>query len=120
MELSYAELSSPGPVREINDDFVGFWQPETLEDRRTQGAVAALADGIGSPELGEVASRLAVETSISVFQESKGDLSTQQIMNRMFRAANLAVYEKEGKHERRDRRAATLCLATWVTRGSIW
>jgi len=110
MKLSYAELSSPGPVREINDDFVGFWQPENPQDKGTLGAIAALADGIGRPELGEVASRLAVETSIAAFQEAKGDLPPQQIMNRMFQAANQAVYEKDGQHDRGSRRAATLCL----------
>ena len=60
MELTYAELSSPGPVRENNEDFVGFWQPQTLEEKRGRGAVAALADGVGGMHHGEVASRMAV------------------------------------------------------------
>ncbi len=47
MELTYAELSSPGPARENNEDFVGFWQPETIEEKRSRGAVAVLADGVG-------------------------------------------------------------------------
>ena len=47
MELTYAELSSPGPARENNEDFVGFWQPETLEEKRSHGAVGVLADGVG-------------------------------------------------------------------------
>jgi serine/threonine protein phosphatase PrpC len=47
MELSYAELSSTGPVRDNNEDFVGFWQPDTLDEKRVRGAVAILADGVG-------------------------------------------------------------------------
>ena len=39
MELTYAELSSPGPARENNEDFVGFYQPQTLEEKRGRGAV---------------------------------------------------------------------------------
>ena len=46
MELIYAELSSPGPARENNEDYVGFWQPQTLEEKRSHGAVAVLADGV--------------------------------------------------------------------------
>jgi hypothetical protein len=44
MELTYAELSSPGPVREHNENFVGFWQPQTKEEKRSLGAVVALID----------------------------------------------------------------------------
>ena len=70
MELIYAELSSPGPVRDNNEDFVGFWQPQTLEEKRSRGAVAVLADGVGGLHHGEVASRMAVETAIATFRET--------------------------------------------------
>ena len=38
MELTYAELSSPGPARDNNEDYVGFWQPQTLEEKRSRGS----------------------------------------------------------------------------------
>jgi len=67
MDLTYAELSSPGPARENNEDFVGFWQPETVEEKRQRGAIAILCDGVGGQGHGEVASRLAVETGLKTF-----------------------------------------------------
>jgi len=110
MELSYAELSSPGTVRESNEDCVGFWQPQTLQEKVSQGAVAALADGIGGVNLGAVASRLAVETCLASFQEAGVEQSAQSLMTRMFQAANLAVYDKGKENSDRRRMATTLCL----------
>src|SRR6185369_9836063 len=110
MELIYAELSSPGPVRDNNEDFVGFWQPQTQEEKRSLGALAALADGVGGLERGEVASRLAVETSLATFREAKGDQSPQQMLTQMFQAANLAVYDKGMENHGKSRMATTLCL----------
>src|SRR6266498_17199 len=94
MELTYAELSSPGPARENNEDFVGFWQPDTLEEKRSRGAVALLADGVGGLSHGEVASRLAVETALKTFREAPEGKTPQQVVTQLFNAANLAIYDK--------------------------
>jgi len=110
MELTYAELSSVGPVREINEDFVGFWQPPSLEEKRALGSIVALADGVGGLNFGEVASRLAVETSVATFRATSGDHTPQQLITRMFNAANLAVFERGMENHGRDRMATTLCL----------
>lgn len=110
MELTYAELSSPGPVRENNEDFVGFWQPQTLEEKRGRGAVAALADGVGGMHHGEVASRMAVETALATFREIPEGKTPQQFITQMFNAANLTVYDKSMENHGRSRMATTLCL----------
>jgi serine/threonine protein phosphatase PrpC len=108
MELTYAELSSPGPARENNEDFVGFWQPETLEEKRSRGAVAALADGVGGMHRGEVASRLAVEMALKTFREAPGEQTPQQLLTMMFNASNLAVYDKGMEDHGKSRMATTL------------
>lgn len=110
MELTYAELSSPGPARENNEDFVGFWQPETLEEKRSRGAVAALADGVGGMRRGEVASRLSVETALKTFREAPEDQSPQQLLTQMFNAANIAVYDKGMEDHGKSRMATTLSI----------
>ncbi len=110
MELTYAELSSPGPARENNEDFVGFWQPETLEQKRGRGAVAVLADGVGGMQRGEVASRLAVETALKTFQEAQGEQTAQHLITQMFNAANVAVYDKGLENQGKARMATTLAV----------
>ncbi|HTP64736.1 MAG TPA: protein kinase [Geobacteraceae bacterium] len=110
MELTYAELSSPGPARENNEDFVGFWQPDTLEEKRGRGAVAALADGVGGLARGEVASRMAVETVLKEFREASEGKTPQQLINQVFNTANLAVYDKGMEEHGKARMATTLAV----------
>ena len=113
MELTYAELSSPGPARENNEDFVGFWQPETLEEKRSRGAAAMLADGVGGLSHGEVASRLAVETALKTFRQAPEGQTPQQMLTRMFNAANLAVYDKGMEDHGKSRMATTLDIVVF-------
>ncbi len=113
MELTYAELSSPGPVRDNNEDFVGFWQPQTPEEKRSLGAVAVLADGVGGLHRGEVASQLAVETAIKTFREVREEKTPQQLLTQMFNAANLAVYDKSMENHGKSRMATTLCIVVF-------
>ena len=108
MELTYSELSSPGPARENNEDFVGYWLPQTLEEKRGRGAVAVLADGVGGLDRGEVASRLAVETALRTFNDAPEENTPQQLLTQMFNAANLAVYDKGMEQHGRSRMATTM------------
>src|SRR5580704_12200798 len=111
MELTYAELSSAGTVRPHNEDYVGFWQPETLEEKRSRGAITVLADGVGGLGRGEVASRLAVEETLKVFREAQGDLAPQQLLTQIFNTANLAVYDKGMENHGAKPMATTLAVA---------
>ncbi|MGD0884258.1 MAG: protein kinase [Thermodesulfovibrionales bacterium] len=90
---------------------MGFWQPQTLEEKRRLGAVAVLADGVGGLQHGEVASRLAVETALKAFREASGEQSPQQLLTQMFNAANLAVYDKGMENHGKSRMATTLAVA---------
>jgi serine/threonine protein phosphatase PrpC len=123
MELTYGELSSAGTVRPHNEDYVGFWQPEALEEKRNRGAVAVLADGVGGQGRGEVASQLAVEEVLKTFREAKTDLAPPQLMTEVFNAANLAVYDKGMEDHGADRMATTLAVAIFrndrVTVGNV-
>ena len=110
MELIYAELSSPGPAREQNEDFVGFWEPRTIEEKRVRGAVAALADGVGGMRHGEVASRMAVEIALTTFREAPEGQTPQQLITQMFNAANIAVYDRGMEGPVSSRMATTLAV----------
>ena len=93
MDVTYSERSVQGPVRPNNEDRAAFLQPEAIEDRRTRGSVALLADGVGGEERGELASRLAIEAALRAFGEAAPDTAPATLLGRMFNAANLAVYE---------------------------
>ena len=111
MKITYAELSSTGPVRPHNEDFVLFWEPEGEQGRQTRGAVSLLADGVGGQGYGEVASKLAVETALRVFRDADPTTTDNQMLWRMFNAANLAVYDAGMAHGGADRMATTLTVS---------
>ena len=106
MDLTYASLSSPGPVRSNNEDYLGYWSPKEPDGQRTHGTLAVIADGVGGQGFGEVASRLAVEVSLQNFQEVKENLPPKQVLWQLFTAANLAVYD-QGMEQREEGRMAT-------------
>src|ERR1700722_12900917 len=93
MQITYAGLSSMGPVRTNNEDNLEFWQPNTPEEWRNRGAAAILADGVGGHGHGEVASKLACEQCIQAFTEGKAGSSASQLLWQMFNSANVAVYD---------------------------
>jgi serine/threonine protein phosphatase PrpC len=71
MQISYADLSTAGPVRPNNEDSIANWQPKTEAEWRKHGAIAILADGVGGQHKGEVASKLACDTALKIFLDSK-------------------------------------------------
>jgi len=111
VKITYAESSVTGPVRPHNEDFVLYWEPDTEQDRQSRGAVSLLADGVGGQGFGEVASKLAVETALRVFQEADPATTDNQLLWRMFNAANLAVYDAGMVHGGQDRMASTLTVS---------
>ena len=111
MELTYAQLSSAGPVRPKNEDSIGFWQPDDIDQQRSRGAVAIVADGVGGHGQGDVASRLALDMALGKFQESKPGASPRQTLWEMFTAANVAVYD-QGMDNRDEGRMATTLTAS--------
>ena len=111
MKITYAELSSTGPVRPHNEDFVLYWEADAESERQSRGAVSLLADGVGGQGFGEVASRLAVETALRVFKETDPATTDNQLLWRMFNAANLAVYDAGMAQGSGDRMATTLTVS---------
>ena len=81
MQITYAWLTSSGPVRSNNEDSLGFWEPADEEQRRTHGAVAVIADGVGGQDRGEVASQLSVEVALRLFREAKENTSPRDFGN---------------------------------------
>ncbi len=93
LELDFAELSDRGPTRDQNQDSCGHWIPLTAEQARTHGWLFALADGVGGQALGDVASRLAIQTLTENFQTARDDEPRSSFIARLIRSANSVIYE---------------------------
>jgi protein phosphatase len=67
MKLRYTGRTNVGQKREINEDSFG---PETLGPDGPAGHLIVLCDGMGGHAYGEVASRLGVDTILSVYYQA--------------------------------------------------
>jgi serine/threonine-protein kinase len=110
MDLSYAQLSVTGPVREKNEDSIGFWQPDTPELIRSVGIAAVIADGVGGTGRGEVASQLAVKTTVDAFKDTVAETEPADLLRKIFNEANKLVYDASHHHEE-GRMATTLTVS---------
>jgi serine/threonine-protein kinase len=105
MKVKCHQLSSAGAVREQNEDFLLFWEPEDFQQRQQLGSVAILADGVGGEDNGEIASHLAVETALGVFKEAKPETPATDLSREMFNASAARVFQS-AQHQ--GRMATTL------------
>jgi serine/threonine-protein kinase len=111
MRLRYARISTAGPVRAVNEDWIDFWESPDPLVREQQGSVGLLADGVGGYEHGEVASHLAVDEALAEFKEAPVDTKPYELLRRMFARSCAAVYEK-GMGDFHGRPIATTLVAS--------
>ena len=110
MDLTYAQKSVTGPVREKNEDSVGFWQPPTPELVRAVGIAAIIADGVGGTGRGEEASQLAVETSVKTVKNTTAEMEPAELLRKIFNDANKLVYDA-AMNNHKGRMATTLTVS---------
>ena len=110
MRLSHFAQSSSGPKRQKNEDAFAYWESSDDEVRRRQGAIAVVADGVGGSKRGEVASKMAVDIALEIFQDTDPRTPTKQLLKEIFDRANLAIYEAGMKDPSGGRMATTLSV----------
>jgi serine/threonine protein phosphatase PrpC len=93
LDVEFAQLSDTGKVRDHNEDYLGHVVPATPEQARSHGWLFALADGVGGHEMGEVASRAAVESLLSDFRAATAKETHEVLLTRLIQAANTHVYQ---------------------------
>jgi serine/threonine-protein kinase len=105
MKVKCHQLTSAGAVRDHNEDFSLFWEPEDFELRQQKGSLALLADGVGGEGNGDLASRLAVQTALTAFQQAKPGGSATDVVRGMFDSAAARVFQEA---QEKGRMATTL------------
>src|ERR1700728_2166033 len=113
MDLTYAQLSVTGPVRSNNEDSVGFWKPEKPELVRSVGIAAIIADGVGGTGRGEVASQLAVKTTLDILKNADSEIEPADLLRMIFNESNKNVYDASMQDQRGGRMATTLTVSVF-------
>jgi len=73
LEIDFAQLSDPGKVRDHNEDYLGCFIPTSPAQAQSHGWLFAVADGVGGQDLGEVASRMAIDGMVAGFRSAKAN-----------------------------------------------
>jgi PPM family protein phosphatase len=112
MRLEISVLSKPGG-RAVNEDAYGFWAG-------SGGCFCVLCDGAGGQGGGDVASKLAVSTTLAWFQD-RPECSTAAIADALD-TANRAIMRQQGTERRlANMRATAVVLAIDPTaRSAAW
>ena len=108
MKVKCFQLSSAGTVRDHNEDYVAFWQPEDFELLQGIGSIAVLADGVGGMGNGEIASRMAAETALEIFKQAKPETSVNDLVREIFDQTSNKVFQES----RKTGRMSTTLLTT--------
>src|SRR5215831_16905516 len=93
LDVEFAQITDAGRVRAHNEDYVGYSAPDNPARARSHGWLFALADGVGGQDLGEVASRTAIEAVVDGFRQAPGGESLSALVPKLIQGANTKVYE---------------------------
>lgn len=109
LTLTVHHRSDVGRVRDHNEDYLGYRQPQT-QVRAEAGWLYAVADGVGGAQAGEVASKLAVQTLLAAYYRSYQETLTDRL-HEAFAEANRVVHEQSSDQEGLRRMSTTLVAA---------
>jgi PPM family protein phosphatase len=100
MKIILKSLTKKGS-REINEDFVAS---KSMNNQ----CILALADGLGGHGKGEVASKMAVETSIGVFETDSNE--NKQVLEQCFEDSQKALTDLQNELSNKNDMKTTLVL----------
>jgi serine/threonine protein phosphatase PrpC len=87
-DFELALLTDVGCARSNNEDFCGHSTESPTE------AVFAVADGVGGYEGGEIASQMAVEITLSAYQENPPSIGPAKRLYRAVQRANIEIHNR--------------------------
>jgi len=91
LDLEFSQFSDRGPTRKRNEDSVGSVLPDSPQDMRVRGWLFAVADGVGGHNLGDVASRTAVESVRAGFRRAPSGEMLTTTLTRLIQQASSDV-----------------------------
>lgn len=113
-ELIEASLQTDqGRIRDHNEDFIIFWEPEDDAAEADNGWLYIVADGVGGADAGEVASQFASERVISHYVNKNLDYGWGERLWRAMQAANTDLRQMVAERGDDSRMATTMVAAVF-------
>src|SRR5580692_2347501 len=114
LEVQFGQASDPGKVRTNNEDATGFFIPVSRQQARSHGYLFAVADGVGGTDLGEVASKKALEVLVDGFDKAPPGTMLIGLLPRLIQHANAAVHDCTLAPQYRGKSMATTLVACGI------
>jgi serine/threonine protein phosphatase PrpC len=92
-QVELANMSDIGCMRENNEDYFLYGEPDDDNDFAQRGRLIVIADGMGGYASGEVASRLAAHTLSEVFLKEPPN-EPREVLLRGFQLAQTSILEQ--------------------------
>ena len=116
--IEVSSQSDIGCQRQNNEDSFGYWEPEDDQQFLRKGRLAVVADGMGGYEGGQEASRLAVETLVTVYRDFGGD-DPQEALVEALQAAHEQIRQYSFAHPEL-RGMGTTCTAAAIVQDALY
>lgn len=107
LDVAFGQASDAGKIRTNNEDRMGVFVPSSRHQARSHGFLFAVADGVGGLDLGEVASKTAIEVVIDEFEKAQAGAMLISLLPRLVQRANAAVHDLGLAQQYRGKRMAT-------------
>jgi protein phosphatase len=107
ININYAGLTDIGKERTKNQDSYGQFPENTFDSLTPGGLMFVVADGMGGHEMGEEASRMAVEILSREYYESQESNIDQSLVHSV-QKANSAIFEKATATSEKHQMGTTL------------
>jgi PPM family protein phosphatase len=111
LDAQFGQASDFGKVRTNNEDAMGFFIPVSRQQARSHGYLFAVADGVGGTDLGEVASKTALEVLVEGFDKAPAGTMLIGLLPRLIQQANAAVHDCSLAPEYRGKSMGTTLVA---------
>ena len=111
LNLKFGQSTHPGRLRTSNEDRMGFFVPQSRGQTRSLRWMFAVADGVRSAGLGDLAADTAVQVMEKEFPILASSRSLVTALPDLIRLANAAVHDETLVAERRGKRMATTLIS---------
>lgn len=119
LSLEFGCLTDMGTLRQHNEDSFGFYQPSDPEILYEKGEMYLVANGYGGKNIGDVASRLAIDVITKEYYNQPITLSIEESLSHAFQLANKRIFDTM-RHKVSHREAGASATCAIIQRSNVY